>query len=560
MILDHLSTREHSWDVCIVGSGPIGMALALEFDRLGHDVVVLESGRIRVDPELAEASRAAIVDPQRHAQMEIAVCRALGGTSWTWGGRCVAFDEVDFAARAHVPHSGWPIGHDDIKPWYARASEYLLCGDDTFYSPPRRLRDLGSDVSVGFLERWSTESRLALVHRERIEHSERITLCLNSTVIDLDLGEDGREVERVVVAVPSGKSCVKARNVILAAGGIETTRLLLAAQRRWPDHFGGKGGPLGRYYMGHISGKIVDIVLDEPAAIADLDFELDTSGTYVRRRFMLNAAAQQAHGLLNTSFFLDNPPFHDPRHHCSVLSAVFLALALPAIGRRLVSEAIRISHVGPKPHRFGAHIHNVLLGARSGAWDILNILRDRFLTRPRKPGFLVRNRSGRYALHYHAEQEPNPDSRVVLTDEMDRFGLPRVAIDLRFTTGDAQSVIRSHQVLDSALRANAIGRLEYWYPQEQLPGRVLAQASDGLHQVGTTRMGQDPKNSVVDVNLKVHDVANLYVASSSVFPTTGQANSTYLATALAIRLAHHLSVEATGVNTRIGRTDDHATC
>ena len=559
MILECLPTREHTCDLCIVGSGPVGMALALEFDRLGRDVVVLESGRGRVCPELADASRATIVDPHRHAPMEMAVCRALGGTSWTWGGRCVAFDDVDFEVRAHVPHSGWPIVHDDVKPWYARAAEYLLCGDDTFYSPPLHLHSLGADVSVAFLERWSTEPRLALIYGKRIERSERITLCLNSTVVDLDLGVDGRVVESVLVAGSGGKSRVKARAVILAGGGIETTRLLLTVQRRWPRHFGGTHGPLGRYYMGHISGKIANILLNEPAAIADLDFELDASRAYVRRRFMLSEAAQRTHGLLNTAFFPDNAPFHDPRHQSSVLSAVFLALALPPIGRRLVSEAIRIAHVGPKPHNFAAHIGNVLYGAPAGARDLLRIMRDRFLTSPRKPSFLVRNRDGRYALHYHAEQEPNPDSRVVLTDEADGFGLPRVAIDLRFTEGDARSVIGAHQVLDAALRANVIGRLEYWYPQKQLFNRVLAQASDGLHQVGTTRMGQDPKDSVVDADLKVHDIANLHVASSSVFPTTGQANSTFLATALAIRLANHLDMRA-AAKVRTGRIRDHAPC
>jgi len=557
MILERLPTPEHTCDLCIVGSGPVGMALALEFERLGRDVLVLESGGNQVSPKTSEASRATIVDAKRHAPMDIAVCRALGGTSWTWGGRCVAFDEIDFAPRPYVPHSAWPIVHDDVKPWYARAAEYLLCGDDTFYSQPSHLPSIGADASVAYLERWSTESRLALVHGKRIESSERITLCLNSTVVDLDLGADGRAVESILVAGPDGTSRIKARTVVLAGGGVETTRLLLAVQRRWLDHFGGTGGPLGRYYMGHISGKIASLVLNKPADIADLDFELDATGTYVRRRFMLSEAAQRARGLLNTSFFPDNAPFHDPRHHSSVLSAVFLALALPPIGRRLVSEPIRIAHVGPKPHRFGAHIMNLLRDASGGALDLLRILRDRYLARPRKPSFLVRNRHGRYALHYHAEQEPNPDSRVVLTGEADSLGLPRVAIDFRFTEGDARSVVRSHEVLDAALRAQGLGRLEYWFPQEQLQDRVLAQASDGLHQAGTTRMGQNPKDSVVDANLKVHDVANLHVASSSVFPTTGQANSTFLAVALAVRLANHLNLRpAAEIGT--GRIHNHA--
>src|ERR1700730_18208912 len=159
MIFDHAFAREHTCDVCIVGSGPVGMALALELERLGRDVVVLESGGARVDPQLTDASRAEIVDSRRHALMEIAVCRALGGTSWTWGGRCVSFDEVDFAARTYVPHSGWPIGKDDVDPWYARAAEYLLCGDGSFSSPPQMLSNLGSDISASFLERWSAQPR-----------------------------------------------------------------------------------------------------------------------------------------------------------------------------------------------------------------------------------------------------------------------------------------------------------------------------------------------------------------------------------------------------------------
>jgi choline dehydrogenase-like flavoprotein len=380
-----------------------------------------------------------------------------------------------------------------------------------------------------------------LEHRARLLASERIRMSLTSTVTGLALSADGSRVESLSVSTSDGARTVRARRFVLAMGGVETTRLLLHVQRSLPALFGGVDGPLGRYYMGHISGKIASIVFDDPATINDLDFKLDPSGAYVRRRFMLTDESQIEHRVLNTAFWPDNPPFYDPAHGSGVLSAVFLALAFPPTGRFLLPEAIRLIHTGPRPYRLAAHLRNAVLGAVRGAKDILGILLHRFIKKPKKPGFLVQNRGGKYALHYHAEQIPNPDSRITIGDELDSASVPRAVIDLRFTPQDVQSVIASHAALDHALRANGIGRLEYWYTDDKLAERVYAQASDGFHQVGTTRMGDDPAHSVVDSNLKVHGLENLFIASSSVFPTTGQANSTLLAAAFAVRLAEHLA-------------------
>jgi hypothetical protein len=515
------------------------MALALEFDRLGREVLLLESGGSAVDPAMAEASRAQIVDAQRHAPMQLAVVRALGGASWTWGGRCVAFDEIDWMDRTFVAEAHWPLTHDEIRPFYKPASEVLLCGSDAFTLPYKR--KLSDGLTLDGVERWSRETKIILEHRTRILASQRVRLSLKSTLTGLNLSADGTQVESLCVSTPSGTHKVKARRIVLAMGGVETTRLLLHAQQRWPSHFGGVDGPLGRYYMGHISGKIASIQFDEPTVIDDLDFKLDANGAYYRRRFMLTAQTQQQLGVLNTAFWPDNPPFYDPSHGSGVLSAVFLALAFPPTGRHLLPEAIRLAHTGPRPYRLAEHLRNTVLGAPRGAKDIFGILADRFIRKPKKPGFMVRNRGGKYALHYHAEQIPHSDSRITLGHEVDAFGVPRAVIDLRFSEQDVQSVIDSHAALDKALRANGIGRLEYWIPAEQMRERVYAQATDGFHQTGTTRMGDDPAQSVVDANLKVHGVENLYLASSSVFSSSGQANSTLLAVALALRLAARLA-------------------
>jgi hypothetical protein len=539
MVIAEPTAGDETWDVCVVGSGPVGMALALEFDRLGREVLVLESGDDAIDAAIGEASRAEIVDARRHARMELAVCRALGGTSWTWGGRCVAYDEVDWLNRDFVADAHWPITHDEIRPWYKLASEYLLCGDDSFAIPyPGKL---GDGLTLDFVERWSTEPRLMLVHRKALLDSPRIKISLRSTVTGLNLSHDGQAVESLAVSTPAGPRAVKARRIILATGGVEATRLLLHVQQSYPQLFGGVDGPLGRCYMGHLSGKIAGIQFANPDTIRDLDFKLDDNGAFYRRRLMLTTEAQVQHKVLNTAFWPDNPPFYDPTHRSGVLSAVFLALAIPPVGRRLLPEAIRQMHTGPRPYQLAAHLRNAVLGAPRGAADMARILRDRLVRRPRKPGFLVRNRGGKYALHYHAEQVPTGASRIRLTHELDAFGVPRASIDLRFTEQDVESVIESHRLLDASLRANGMGQLEYWDPPDRMRERVWETAADGYHQVGGVRMGVDPGRSVVDANLKAHGLDNLYVASSAVFASSGQANSTLLAVALAMRLAHRLA-------------------
>ena len=472
-MIEGILSSDKEWDLCIVGSGPCGMALALEAERLGQEVLLLESGAQSVDPALSDASRSIIENPKTHATMDVAVCRALGGTSWMWGGRCVAYDDIDWVKRNFVPEAQWPIGHVELRPWYKAAAEFLLCGNDRFEMPMGRT--LTGGLTLNFVERWAHETRTILEYRERMSQSEKIRISLKSTVTGLNLSADGTRVESLAVATAAGPSTVKARRIVLTLGGVETTRLLLNVQQHWPQQFGGLDGPLGRYYMGHISGKIADVLFNDPNAANDLDFKLDGSGAYYRRRFMLTKEAQLQHKVLNTSFWPDNPPFYDPGHKSGVLSSVFLALAFPPTGRRLLPEAIRLAHTGPKPYPLAAHLKNAVLGAPRGAMDIYRILRDRFLTKPKKPGFLVANPGGRYALHYHAEQVPNPESRISLGNETDAYGVARARIDLRYSDQDVQSVIDSHRLLDEALRANGIGRLEYRYAQNQLWEKVYEQ-------------------------------------------------------------------------------------
>ncbi len=520
-------------DVCVIGTGPVGLAVALECERLGLSVLALEAGgETAQGHQPMAAPRADVVDPSYHAPLHVTMRQAFGGTSWAWPGACVPFDPVDFQLRPHVAESGWPIKHDDVEPHYARAAEILDCDPPLFGS--------GTDTNaVAFsAASFSRRPQLGLVHRERIRLSVRITVCLNCPVVSLDLSHTGDCIEAVTVATSNGPVQVKARHVVIAAGGLRSTQLLLAAQRKWPRHFGGIDGPLGRYYMGHLTGWISAIQF---LAKSDADrFQTTTidERPHALRRLVIAEPVQFSESLLNTSFWPTNVAFFDPSHGSAVLSAAFLALMLPMMGRIMMPAALRRASLGPTPRNVWGHCRNVMSEPAKTASTVMAAFWRKFVHNEELSSFLKQAENGSFLLWYHAEHAPHPESRVTLTEHADNLGLPLMKVDLRFSAGDVEAVVRAHRILDTNLRARGLGSLAFLADEPSLPARVLEQARDGYHQMGTTRMGTDPRTSVVDRDCRVHGVSNLHIASSSVFPTSGQANPTLLATALGVRLAN----------------------
>jgi choline dehydrogenase-like flavoprotein len=194
-------------------------------------------------------------------------------------------------------------------------------------------------------------------------------------------------------------------------------------------------------------------------------------------------------------------------------------------------------HRSGEPFRLRDHLSNVL-GNLPEIFKTFPQLMTQYLSRDDLRPLFIRNARGKYALHYHSEQIPSYSSRVRLIDN--RGSGVAVSVDFRFSEDDARSVVRAHHVLDEALRRSGKGYIEYWQVPEQRIPSVMAQAIDGYHQIGTTRMSESDRLGVVDRDCRVHGLNNLYVAGSSVFNTSGQANPTFFAVALAARLAEHL--------------------
>jgi choline dehydrogenase-like flavoprotein len=543
------------YDICVIGGGPAGITAAIELAERGSTVVLIESGTENYDAATQRLSDAKITTQGSHSVMDEAVRRGLGGTSALWGGRCVPLDTIDFESHDFTSCSGWPLDADDLAPYYLRACEILGVGEASFevgicsalatHNIPLSSRFADTEVIRGTeLERWSRAPNIWQAHKRKILEHPRITIQSGLTCIGFRQAYiDGPVAEALVQPTSAKQSevCViKARVFVVACGGVESTRLVLNSMR---DPLGLKPHSpelVGRYYMGHPSGKIADIELFGKPEETLFGFERDGE-VYVRRRITLRPETLLKEKLLNIAFWLDNPPLSDWRHGSGVLSASYLALTLPGLGRLLAPDAIRKRVAGEK----GAQRMHHLLNCIRSPWQTLRFcvqfMRQRYFATPRLPGFFTFSSANHYALHYHAEHAPNWNSTITLSDESDAHGLLRAQIALEWAQQDIDSIIRAHEVLDKNLQDNDIGRLVYKISPELFDQSIREQAVDGFHQNGTLRMGADPSSGVTDSYGRMFGTSNLYIASSATFPTSGQANPTLAMIALTVRQAEKIA-------------------
>jgi choline dehydrogenase-like flavoprotein len=139
---------------------------------------------------------------------------------------------------------------------------------------------------------------------------------------------------------------------------------------------------------------------------------------------------------------------------------------------------------------------------------------------------------------YDGEQSPDPNSRVTLSDQKDAFGYNRLPVDWRCQGLDVESVVRSCELIGESLEASDVGKLQF---SPRARAAAVLDNGVGSHHMGTTRMAGRPCWGVVEENCRGFRVDNVYVASSSVFPTSGSANPTLTIVALAIRVADRLN-------------------
>jgi choline dehydrogenase-like flavoprotein len=501
--------------------------------------VLIESGGPDYDAASADLNRGEVIGQEYHP-LEHSRLRFFGGTTAIWGGRCAEFDAIDFERREWVPHSGWPFSADDIRSYLQEARDLLgVGGVVTSRLIPRTL--LGQLSPEELAVRWwsfdPTFDRFTLDHAADLEGDPRCTLLLHATVREIMLAEDKGSVERLDVRTPDGRRIdIRARHYLLAAGGIENPRILLASNSVVRHGIGNSYDLVGRFFMEHPHGRGGRIIGKADWRWLSAFAKRRVGGIEVSPALTPSEALQQREGLLN--------------------SALTIAVRQPEGG----------SH--PLPKRAYLHVKHRTAPTRRGRtlWKATKQLVRGYtgLTGPLHPWLAKRLSGLDLALVIRAEQAPNPDSRVTLNDQKDATGMPRATLDWRLSSIDVDSVSGLVASLDRESQRLGLGRIEpaswlsdpdkKWVNDELISAHPIG----GFHHMGTTRMASDPRRGVTDGWGRVHGLPNLHIAGSSLFPTAGWANPTLTILALALRTADRIAIELDaarpGVKDALGTT------
>jgi choline dehydrogenase-like flavoprotein len=502
-------------DIAIIGAGAAGITIARELANTNIQLCLIESGGLEFEQDIQNLYQGENRG-RWYFPLESCRLRYFGGSTNHWGGWCRPLTPIDFEARDWIPHSGWPITRAGLDPYYERAQPVIETGPFRYDATGFWEEQVGANmlpfprglITTTFFQ-YSPPTRFGTRYREVIEQAANVRALLHATVTEIGTSETGAEVTGLRVATLGGPSFrVRARRYILAAGAIENARLLLLSNRVQPAGVGNTHDLVGRYFMEHPHIPIVgNMATSRPEAF---------NATYTQHLSLEDNIVHAA--LIPTE---------------ALLRRERLQHAVFTIGVLGVYNAENLAQPAPADK----------LHAR----DVFNLLRDlgaRRETDPPPAGYNDWPPAGALgascALGCACEQAPNPQSRVTLSEERDALGLKRARLDWRLSETDKLSLNRILHAVAEELGALGLGRVR---PTLSDDGNWPEEVLGGYHHMGTTRMADSPEQGVVDANCRVHGVANLYIAGSSVFTTSGASNPTLTLVALALRLTDHLRTQ-----------------
>lgn len=517
-------------EVCVIGGGVAGIILALEFEKHGVKACLLESGGFAPDEATRDLFRGQSVGtPYEFADG----CRSrfLGGSSNCWGGWCRPLEEDDFERREWAPYSGWPIAKSDLQHYYDRSHGVLGLGParfdtefwvDAINHPEVRRHPFTNGGVVDVVSQFSPPIRFGKHYRKELADSKHVTVYLYANAVDFET-DGAQTVRHVKVKTLTGREArVSARFFVLATGGIENARLLLASNKDWPNGLGNHNDLVGRFFMDHprlTTGNIRFRGAWARNMLYDIKYHYQNKavaahGTCVAAQFRLSRELRAKERLLSANVCFSSD---FPGEYTEVKNA------LVSLKRRL--EGAQLSQLSPLDELLTLAAHPI----DAAGFVLARHLRLRSLIK-----------SVRFQVI--AEPAPDPESRVRLARECDQLGVNRVTVDWRIDTLVKRTIDRTLAFVAEELTNAGVADVNLDPPLEG-QDRPDVFAKEGCwHHMGTTRMHDSPMCGVVDRNCRVHGINNLYIAGSSVFPTAGTDFPTITIAALTLRLADHIAL------------------
>ena len=492
------------FDLCIVGAGAAGITIAREFLNTNLRVCVLKSGGLHFDAAVNKLSE--IDDVGRLPGAEgLNRLRYFGGSTNHWGGNCVPLEPDDFEKQDWIAYSGWPYDYNELHPYYIRAHGVLGLGEFD-YTP----ETIG--LALGFatfpFDRKIVETtvsrynpvRFGIKYGDELDRAKNIKVILYSDASEIMMANSAANnvVNVLAKSIAGNQFYVGAKHFVIACGAIENARLLLMSNHQRSSGIGNHSDLVGRFFQEHLwysSGYIVP----NP-------------------------------GNPNLRFYLQEWPYGDigVRAHLAVSSDKVRELRIPKFRAEIAlgsaSSAFRLA----REIKNNISVRDVL-ALMSDPVGLGTVARCKYNTPPMA-----------YQLRNNVEQTPNPDSRVTLSVKRDPLNRPQPQLNWKLSPLDQEGVIRAQRLIAHEVGRSGFGRMRI----EMVEGAndFLEKAVGPGHQMGTTRMDEDPAHGVTDGDAKVHYTSNLYVAGSSLFPRCGWSNPTLTIVATSIRLADHLKM------------------
>lgn len=500
-------------DLCIIGAGAAGITIARELSGMSLRICLVESGGLEYEPVTQSLYEGESIGLPYYPLDESRL-RFFGGTTNHWSGQCAPLREMDFQARPWVPYSGWPISRADLDPYYQRALPVCELGPyvfdrkawETFGVKPPLFNP--AKIQSHFWQNSRGPTRFGKVYREELQNAENITVFLNANVTNVQTDQSGTRVTHLDVATLSGKrGKIRARVFVLACGGMENPRLLLISSTIQTNGLGNSYDLVGRFFMDHASARCGMVVAaDEDALLETYQYKY-FQDTRFRPGMAIGEEEQKQKEVLNAC-----ATFAEEQNISDGVQA----------GRQILGDLRN----GDIPRNLTESIVSIL----NDLDGISRYLRCRITGRKKCATVLH--------LETRIEQAPNPNSRVTLSSGKDALGLNRLRLDWQRGELEKKTLRAMGISLASEFGRLNLGRIQI--PQWLEEDGDSEWMGGSYHHMGTTRMAENPKMGVVNENCRIHDISNLYIAGSSVFPTSGFVNPTFTIIALALRLADHL--------------------